>query len=70
MYEESSQQEWLHAYALLALRMNRVVNESSGQNILIFLGPDAWREAVAGERLVPAEQLAADLFAGRDRAIL
>ncbi|CAG7658988.1 hypothetical protein ACFQI7_36750 [Paenibacillus allorhizosphaerae] len=60
MFNESVRQEWFHAYAMLALRINRLVSESSGGTILIFHGPDAWRRAAEEEQLVSAEQLASE----------
>ena len=51
------QQDWLHEYALLALRIDRLVKESSGQSMLIYTGPDDWQEEVAQEERTSAAQL-------------
>ncbi|WP_376846049.1 hypothetical protein [Camelliibacillus cellulosilyticus] len=60
MFNASAQQEWLHAYALLALRLNRLASESPAGTMLIYHGPTAWSEAVASEQRVPAERLVSD----------
>ena len=51
--------EWSKQYALLALRIQRIVSERGGI-LLIYHGPLEWRDAVNAENLMPANQLADD----------
>jgi hypothetical protein len=52
--------EWLRAYALLALRINRRIGETTGGALLDYRGPAEWREQVASEDPLPAARLADD----------
>ncbi|MGH3756896.1 hypothetical protein [Actinophytocola sp.] len=62
-----TEQEWLHAYAMLILRLDRRLADN-GWAWVDYYGPDEWRARVAGEQPRPAgrlvddaEELAADL---------
>jgi hypothetical protein len=47
---------WLHAYATLALRVDRHLTAAGG-TCLIYDGPDAWRAEVAADTAVPPARL-------------
>jgi hypothetical protein len=49
-------EHWLHAYATLALRVDRHLTAAGG-TCLIYDGPDAWRAEVAAEAVVPPARL-------------
>ncbi|WP_405638721.1 hypothetical protein [Streptomyces uncialis] len=52
--------EWLRAYALLALRVDRRMAGSATGTVLIYRGPQEWRAQVEHEEPVPAGRLAED----------
>src|SRR5690554_2466015 len=56
-------EEWLREYALLALRVNRLVTEGNGGTVLIYQGPPEWEAQVAAEATQPSGCLVED--AGR-----
>lgn len=53
-------QEWLQAYALLVLRLDRVLAGAGRGWVVDYFGPDAWRAAVAEEEPRPARRLVDD----------
>ncbi|MBA9005752.1 hypothetical protein [Thermomonospora cellulosilytica] len=53
-------QEWLHGYALLALRVNRQVAGDGGATVLIYRGPQEWNAQVDAEEPPPPGRLADD----------
>ncbi|OPG11514.1 DUF885 domain-containing protein [Microbispora sp. GKU 823] len=60
-------QEWLRAYALLALRVNRQVTGDGGATMLVYRGPQEWSEQVEREDPPPPGRLADDAEALLDR---
>jgi hypothetical protein len=52
--------DWVRAYALLALRVNRRVTGGGAGTVLIYRGPDAWREQAEREEPPPAGRLVDD----------
>ncbi|MFC4562220.1 hypothetical protein ACFO4E_10170 [Nocardiopsis mangrovi] len=54
------EQGWVRDYALLALRIDRRMAGPSGGTVLIYRGPDAWRDRVRAEEPPPAGRLAED----------
>lgn len=66
--------EWLHRYALLALRLDRQLQGSATGTVVVYQGPPDWRAEVAGEEPPPAgrliedaEELLAEIPFGPDR---
>lgn len=53
-------EEWLRAYALLALRVNRHMAGSATGTVLIYQGPPEWQAQAEQEEPVPAGRLADD----------
>ncbi|WP_063784263.1 hypothetical protein, partial [Streptomyces sp. SBT349] len=51
---------WLRDYAMLALRVNRLVTADGGGTLLIYRGPAAWRTEALGEAPPSAGRLAED----------
>lgn len=56
-------QDWLHAYAVLALRIDRHL----GGGALVYDGPQEWRAAVGAEEPVPPARLAEECDALLER---
>ncbi|KAA5825852.1 hypothetical protein ABT337_24755 [Saccharopolyspora hirsuta] len=52
--------EWVHQYALLALRIDKLVLGSATGTVVIFSGPPEWRAEVAGEEPAAAGKLVDD----------
>ncbi|MER5387813.1 hypothetical protein [Saccharopolyspora sp. NPDC002686] len=52
--------EWLRQYALLALRIDKLVTGSATGTVVIYSGPPRWRDQVAGEEPTAARQLVED----------
>ncbi|MCK1817754.1 hypothetical protein MTQ13_26345 [Streptomyces sp. XM4011] len=51
---------WVRAYALLALRIDRRLTGTATGTVLIYRGPQEWRQTVAAEEPRPAGQLVED----------
>ncbi|MER7081251.1 hypothetical protein ABT308_24160, partial [Saccharopolyspora kobensis] len=52
--------EWVHRYALLALRIDKLVAGSATGTVVIYSGPPEWRARVDGEEPAAAGRLAED----------
>jgi hypothetical protein len=72
-----TEQEWLHAYALLVLRLDRLLADTGRGWVVDYFGPDEWRAQVAAEGAPSAGQLVEDAealddlpFAGPRRSYL
>lgn len=55
--------DWLHAYTLLILRLDRILAGTVPAWVVDYYGPDEWRAQVAAEEPVPAGRLADDAAA-------
>lgn len=53
-------QEWLREYALLSLRLNHRTTGSTTGAMLVYRGPEAWRDQVGSEEPRPAGRLVDD----------
>ncbi|WP_026404884.1 hypothetical protein [Actinomadura rifamycini] len=58
--DEWQEDEWQHAYAALALRLDRLVRDTWSGTLLIYRGPAEWSAAVDREEPPPPARLADD----------
>jgi hypothetical protein len=55
-----TEQEWLHAYAVLILRLDRRLADTGRGWVVDYFGPDEWHAQVADEEPPPAARLVDD----------